>query len=157
MSALLWGKGTRLSLIWAFTYRKLSRSKDKYSRSNAVVLGSAIGYTSFVIFPVTSTKALGWTVRALVANPYAQAAYVPYVAGGVISAVIDPEDGVSNYVGFTTGGMFGAESPNYWNSDPNDSGYFNVPKNVETIVSHYWEGLKNMELELNLPSFESPW
>ena len=102
MSALLWGKGTRLSLIWAFTYRKLSRSKDKYSRSNALTLAGAITASSFVLFPVTSTKAIGWTARAVVTNPYAQAAYVPYIAGAVVSAAIDPEDGVSNYVGFTT-------------------------------------------------------
>ena len=39
-------------------------------------------------------------------------------------------------LGFYTGGIRG-DKPHYWNTDPNQSGYFNIPKNVKTIWQHY--------------------
>jgi len=143
-SLTMWGRGTRLSLIWAFTYQKLNRSKDKYSRSNALTVAGAITASGFVLFPVTSTQLVGWTARGFFASPYAQAFYVPYVAGIGISAAIDPKEGISNYLGFTTGGFIGEESPNYWNTDENNSGYFNVPRNLKVVGQASWEWVTDL-------------
>ena len=40
-------------------------------------------------------------------------------------------------LGFYTGGIQG-NNPNYWSGDRNDSGYFNIPRNLSIIWSHYF-------------------
>jgi hypothetical protein len=144
MSLTMWGRGTRVSLIWAFTYRKLSRSKDITSVSNAYTLAGAITATYFVLAPITSTKIVGWGARGFIMSPYAQAFYIPYLAGIGISALVDPKKGIDNYLGFTTGGFLGEQDINYWNTDPNDSGYFNVPKNLKVVGKATWEWVTDL-------------
>jgi len=143
-SLTMWGKGTRLSLVWAFTYQKINRSRDKWSRSNATTVAGAITATAFILYPVTSTTFVGWSVRGFLASPYAQAFYIPYVTGIAISQLVDPDEGVSNYLGFTTGGFVGEISPNYWNTDANNSGYFNVPQNAKVVGEATYEWVKNL-------------
>lgn len=69
----------------------------------------------------------------LVANPVTAVVTYSYVAGAITSDVIDPEEGLNNYLGFTTGGEYGNQ-PNYVTGDANDSGYFNVVRNFSNIL-----------------------
>jgi hypothetical protein len=61
-----------------------------------------------------------------------------WAGGAVVSNKIDPIHGVSNYVGFTTGGKYGESEIHYWSGDANDTGYFNVPENLSIIGGHYY-------------------
>ena len=70
-----------------------------------------------------------WAVSA---NPVTAIVTYSYIAGAVTSDIIDPEEGLDNYLGFTSGGI-GGNSPNYVTGDANDSGYFNVVRNMSTI------------------------
>lgn len=62
---------------------------------------------------------------------------------GSVGAIVLEKTGVisksqeQHALGFYTGGIRG-NNPNYWDSDPNDSGYFNIPKNVSTIWNYYF-------------------
>lgn len=74
--------------------------------------------------------ASGWSMRHLVAplfNPVTLTITYAYVAGAITAKTIDPDEGLDNYVGFTTGGEFG-NTPDY-------GAYFNVYDNISTIVS----------------------
>lgn len=74
--------------------------------------------------------ASGWSFKHLVAplfNPVTLTITYAYVAGAITAKTIDPDEGLDNYVGFTTGGEFG-NTPNY-------GAYFNVYDNISTIVS----------------------
>jgi len=51
--------------------------------------------------PGLDMAVLGWTARTLM-NPVSLALIVPVVTGGVISYLIDEEEGVDNYVDFLT-------------------------------------------------------
>jgi hypothetical protein len=59
-------------------------------------------------------------------------------------------------IGFYTIGQTG-NKPNYWNTDENNSGYFNVPKNIGVIYDHYFgEGLTGLGLNVDaLPFIKS--
>jgi hypothetical protein len=67
------------------------------------------------------------------ANPVTAVVTYAYVAGAITSDAIDPEEGLDNYIGFTTGGAHGNQ-PNYVTGDANDSGYFNVVQNFANIL-----------------------
>lgn len=62
---------------------------------------------------------------------------------GSVGAIVAEEAGLiskqqeADALGFYTGGIRG-DQPNYWNTDANDSGYFNVPKNISTIWNYYF-------------------
>ena len=79
----------------------------------------------------------GWAVRTtsafVVSNPVTATVTYAYVAGAITSDAIDPEEGLDNYLGFTTGGEYGNQ-PNYVTGDANDSGYFNVVRNFSNIL-----------------------
>jgi hypothetical protein len=74
------------------------------------------------------------TLRATVFSSYGLAAGIPLVIGAGVSYAIDPEEGLDNYGGFVFGGTVGND-PNYWDSDNNNSGYFNVNQNFVNIIS----------------------
>jgi hypothetical protein len=78
----------------------------------------------------------GWGIKRLLiaaANPFTLTVTYAYVAGAIASDAIDPDEGLDNYLGFTTGGTYGNQ-PNYFSGDANDSGYFNVVQNLSTIL-----------------------
>jgi hypothetical protein len=77
---------------------------------------------------------IGWGLRATIFSSYGLAAAVPVVIGAAVSYAIDPEEGLDNYSGFVSGGEIGND-PNYWDSDENNSGYFNVHQNFVNIIS----------------------
>jgi len=85
----------------------------------------------------TAYRLTGWSIRyvggVVVANPITAVAAYSYLGGAIVSDAIDPEEGLDNYVGFTTGGVFGNQ-PNYVTGDANDSGYFNVVQNFANIL-----------------------
>lgn len=128
-----WGIGSRLATIWGITYVKV-RSEEEFTVSDGVYIGSSIVGTAFILKPNWSNAVLNFGVRAIVTNPVVQAVTAITVTGAVVSVAIDPEDGLDNYLGFITGGMLGEREPNYFSGDPNNSGYFNIPKNFDTIV-----------------------
>ena len=76
---------------------------------------------------------IGWGLRATIFSSYGLAAGVPLVIGAGVSYAIDPEEGLGNYGGFVFGGKIGND-PNYWNTDENNSGYFNVHQNFVNIL-----------------------
>ena len=69
----------------------------------------------------------------VMANPATIVVTYAYVAGAITSDAIDPDEGLDNYLGFTSGGEFGNQ-PNYVTGDANDSGYFNVVRNFANIL-----------------------
>jgi hypothetical protein len=79
-------------------------------------------------------------------------AAVIYAGGVAVSSRIDEEHGVENFIGFTTGGVYGESDIHYLTGDAMDSGYFNVPKNISIIGEHYysegksWASKKREEL-----------
>jgi hypothetical protein len=119
----------------AFTYLAYDRYKksDQGFWATLELTGSlaAIWTPQFRTLKLAGVGSFGW---GLLSNPYFMAAAVPVVTGGVISYAIDPEEGLDNYSGFITTGEMG-NNPNYWDSDENDSGYFNVHQNFVNIIS----------------------
>lgn len=77
----------------------------------------------------------GWMAQRLVANPVTFVITAAYVEGAIVSDIIDPDEGLDNYVGFTLGGLGGGNDANYLTGDENESGYFNVYRNVTTILN----------------------
>jgi len=78
----------------------------------------------------------GWGIRWMLtplANPVTATVTYAYVAGAITADAIDPDQGVDNYLGFTSGGMYG-NNPNYLSGDGNDSGYFNIVQNFANIL-----------------------
>lgn len=132
-SNLAWSRGSRLVGIWTTAYIKV-RADEEFTASDAVAIGAAGVYTGFVLAPTWSSSLHGGLVRAIVTSPYAQAVAIPIAVGAGASILIDREDGLDNYLGFITGGELGERSPNYFNTDSNDSGYFNVPRNFKRIA-----------------------
>jgi hypothetical protein len=109
--------------------------------SDALAISTGALATAFILNPQLSFGVTGWGVRAIATHPVTIGITAAVVVGGVVSYQIDPDHGLSNYVGFITGGDFGESDIHYWSGGPNDSGYFNVPKNVSVIASHlYSEG-----------------
>lgn len=91
---------------------------------------------------VTSRVAAKIVARTLVApaiaiatNPITLAAGAGYVVGAAVGTAVSDEL-------FEGGGDVAAQfytgQGNYLSGDPNDSGYFNVKKNVSTIWNHYF-------------------
>jgi hypothetical protein len=89
------------------------------------------------------------TTVGIFAGPVVSAATYPIAAGATLGLVVGAgvsgavwgEEGLEDFAKFYTG------EGNYMTSDPQGSGYFNVPQNVETIVRHQvkphgdkWEG-----------------
>ena len=85
----------------------------------------------------TAYRLGGWGLRTVggvvVAHPITAVVTYSYVAGGITSDAIDPDQGLGNYLGFTTGGGTGNQ-PNYLTGDANNSGYFNVVQNFANIL-----------------------
>jgi len=147
------GRVSLFSLLTANTIRNINKEEGDYLSDAWDITKWGIG-TIFIFSPGTDTKIVGWGVAnawrlgaVIVRSPYAQAAYVPYIAGLAASEVIDPVSGLDNYIGFTSGGKFGEEDIHYFSGDPNDSGYFNIGRNVQIIGTHYYNktvtGYKN--------------
>ena len=75
----------------------------------------------------------GVVVKGLVSNPVTFAITAAYAEGAIVSDIIDPDEGLDNYVGFTLGGIAGGNDANYLTGDANNSGYFNVTQNMNLI------------------------
>jgi hypothetical protein len=151
-SNLAWGRGARLGRIWTVGFFVIKEDYDddgELGLQSAAAAAAMVAGTAFVLTPTWSTTAYGWTIKnaarylaaplgrgfiAVVTNPYVMAAAVPLAVGGIISYAIDPEKGLNRYGGFITGGLVGQDEPNYWDTDANDSGFFNIPKNFETVA-----------------------
>tara|TARA_R110000751_G_scaffold98978_2_gene192320 strand:- start:196 stop:744 length:549 start_codon:yes stop_codon:yes gene_type:complete len=151
-SYLAWGRGARLGGIWTTGFLIVKEDYDddgKLGVQFALAISAVVARTAFILTPTWATRAYGWTIVnaarylaapavratiAVVTNPYVAAAAVPIAVGGIISYAVDPEDGLNNYAGFITGGIVGEDQINYWDTDDNDSGYFNMKKNFETIA-----------------------
>ena len=152
-SNLAWGKGTGLVGAWAHAANEVRvDSKDgKLGVRSIYAITVAGASTAFILnpswsrglqgrfikqtfwFTVRATAAISLPIVGLATSAYGLAAIIPVVTGAVVSNVIDEEEGLDNYLGFITGGTVGNE-PNYFTGDPNDSGYFNVPRNFETVA-----------------------
>jgi len=76
----------------------------------------------------------GFVIKRIAFNPVAFVVTAAYTEGAIVSDIIDPEDGLDNYVGFTLGGIGGGNDANYLTGDANDSGYFNVAQNLSTVM-----------------------
>ena len=74
--------------------------------------------------------------RLLMNNPVTAGITAVLIGGYVHSQFIDPEEGGDNYLGFLTGGDYGND-PNYWDTDENNSGYFNVGQNTANVMDWY--------------------
>jgi hypothetical protein len=155
-SYLAWGRGARLGGVWTTGFLIVKNDYDddgKLGVQSALAISAVVARTAFILTPTWATRAYGWTIvnaarylaapaarltiavtTAVVTNPYVMAAAVPLAVGGIISYAVDPEDGLDNYSGFITGGLVGEDQINYWDTDANDSGYFNIKKNFETIA-----------------------
>tara|TARA_R110000803_G_C11932453_1_gene315599 strand:+ start:46 stop:546 length:501 start_codon:yes stop_codon:yes gene_type:complete len=133
-SSLAWSRGSRLVGIWSTAYIAV-RADEEFTFSDVVTIGAAGVYSAFVLTPTWSGRIHGNAVRVIVTSPYVQAVVIPVAIGAGASILIDKENGLDNYLGFITGGTVGERSPNYWNTDSNQSGYFNVPKNVDTVAT----------------------
>jgi hypothetical protein len=77
----------------------------------------------------------GVVVKGLVSNPVTFAITAAYAEGAIVSDIIDPDEGLDNYVGFTLGGIAGGNNANYVTGDDNNSGYFNVAQNLSTVMT----------------------
>jgi hypothetical protein len=151
-SDLAWGRGARLGRLWILGFGIIAEDYDddgKLGLQSVAATAAMVGGTFFVLTPSWSTTMYGRAIKgagrylaaplgrgaiAVVTNPYVMAAAVPIAVGGIISYAIDPEKGLNRYGGFITGGMVGQDEPNYWDTDANDSGFFNIPKNFETVA-----------------------
>jgi hypothetical protein len=152
-----WGKGAGLVFLWsqaANEVRKDLKDDGKVGpRSVLAWAGATIG-TAFILnpgwangvrgslaratfwFTVNATRAIALPIIGVATSAEGLALIIPVVVGAVVSDAIDEEEGFDNYTGFISGGTWpGSNDPNYLTGDPNDSGYFNVPKNLETITS----------------------
>jgi hypothetical protein len=73
-------------------------------------------------------SAIGWGTVGTVLGAF-------YV-GKYASQVIDPDQGKENYYGFLSGGYYGND-PNYLTGDEQATGYFNMYRNMNLIISSY--------------------
>ena len=87
-------------------------------------------------------KTGGWVLAGIAKNPAALAITYAVLAGAYTAGVIDEEEGEANYWGFVSGGYYGND-PNYLRGDVNDSGYFNVVTNLETIIESNQQGFQD--------------
>lgn len=137
-----WGFYSRLGLIWGTAYWQFNKVDDNSNQDlllDSITLASAALATSFVLYPAGTNVAVGWAVRstviALAKSPVTLAVTAAIVGGAIVSDRIDPVSGYDNYVGFITGGNVRESDIHYWGGDANNSGYFNVPKNVSIIAN----------------------
>jgi hypothetical protein len=87
-------------------------------------------------FTVNATRAIVLPIIGVATSAEGLAVIIPVVVGAVVSDAIDEDEGYDNYTGFISGGTWpGSNDPNYLTGDPNDSGYFNVVKNFDTVAS----------------------
>ena len=135
------GKGFKLFTIWSAVWYANTR-KDDDPILDALRTSGGVLSTAALLNPQLTFGVTGWGVRAVLTHPVTQGVTAAVVAGALISNEIDPDSGLSNYVGFITGGEFGEEDIHYFSGDPNDSGYFNVGRNVQIIGTHYYETTK---------------
>ena len=84
------------------------------------------------ISTVATTTAGAAVAGALVGATAGSLGAMALEEAGLIS-----EDQEADALGFYTGGIRG-DKPNYWDTDANESGYFNVVKNVSTIWNYYF-------------------
>lgn len=135
LGAFSWGKFDLLFGKMALTayYMNQYRASDQRS-GDKLDVGTKIGiiWGTGVVY-----RAGGWGLRViaapLVANPVTVTVTYAYVAGAITADAMDPEQGLDNYLGFTSGGQYG-NNPNYLRGDANDSGYFNVVQNFANIL-----------------------
>ena len=135
-----WGFYSRLGLIWGTAYWQFNKVDDNSNQDlllDSFTLATAALATSFVLYPASTNVAVGWAVKntviQLAKSPVAVGVTAAIVAGAIVSDRIDPVSGYDNYVGFISGGNLGESNINYWSGDANNSGYFNVPKNISII------------------------
>ena len=145
VSLTTWGRGGKLAVVWGLVYWDVVENEDDFW-SDAFAIGGGLLTTSFMLAPTVTYGGAGLITRAVVTNPVVQVITGTAVVGAIVSNEIDPDSGFDNYVGFISGGEFGEENPNYWDTDKNDSGYFNVPRNLEII----WENRD----KINFPKLE---
>jgi hypothetical protein len=81
---------------------------------------------------VVTTTGGAVVAGALIGATVGSAGAVVLEKAGVIS-----EEQKYDAIGFYTMGQTG-NKPNYWNTDENNSGYFNIPQNVGVIFNHYF-------------------
>jgi len=150
------GRGGKIALIWTFAIREITKDKNSgpWELTKDVFVGSGAALsTAFILQPHLAYSAVGWGMRnagrlALAGAQTTAGATVLtvgaiYAGGAVVSYAIDPVSGVDNFVGFTTGGTYGEGDINYFSGGPNDSGYFNIPKNLSIIGQHYGPGVED--------------
>jgi len=82
---------------------------------------------------------LAWAAAKSPTGMAIEASIVMWLGGLAVSKAIDPVHGTDNYIGFTTGGVYGESDIHYLSGGAGDSGYFNVPKNVGIIGKHYYD------------------
>jgi len=146
VSTATWGKGAKLAWIWSWVIWDVTEEEDDWASDALSITGGAVA-TAFILNPALSFHVTGVATKAILTNPVVQAITAAAVTGAIVSNEIDPESGFDNYVGFITGGTaeqhFGVgtarEDIHYFSGDPNDSGYFNVGRNVEIIATHYYD------------------
>lgn len=93
-------------------------------------------------YSILATTARVSTVVTATAGAATAGALIGATVGSVGAIVAEDlglisEQQEADALGFYTGGIRG-DKPNYWNTDANDSGYFNVPKNISTIWNYYF-------------------
>jgi hypothetical protein len=149
-----WGKGTGLTFVWGHAVNEVRKDmKDgKPGVRSIYAIGVAGASTAFILnpnwangvrgsvaratfwFTVNATRYIALPIVGVATSAQGLAVIVPVVVGAVVSDIIDEEEGFDNYTGFLTAGIIGND-PNYLTGDPNDSGYFNVVKNFDTVAS----------------------
>jgi len=147
------GKIAKLGWIWSWVLWDITEEEDDWFSDALTITGGTIA-TVFILNPTFSFTVTGVATRAVITNPVVQAVTAAVITGAIVSNEIDPDSGLDNYIGFLTAGKldqhFGIgtarEDIHYYSGDPNDSGYFNVPRNVEIIASHYYDvGVKGLK------------
>lgn len=95
-----------------------------------------LGYATQTAWLFGGERLLSSGLGKIAVRTFAQIALIYYV-GKWTSQLIDPDQGKNNFHGFISAGLIGGSNdPNYWSGDQNESGYFNFPKNISTIISY---------------------
>jgi len=154
MSATAWGRGGKLAWVWGVVYWDVKEEEGDWISDSIAILGGLVT-TSFMLAPRITYGTAGIVTRAIVTNPIAQIVTGAVVSGAIVSNELDPDRGYDNYIGFISGGEVGEPDINYWSGDPNDSGYFNIPKNLEVIWKHYKDS-KRTQRVMGMPGKQPP-
>ena len=140
------GKGFKLVTIWSSIYYANTR-KDDDPILDALRFSGGVLSTAALLNPQLTFSVTGWAVRAVLTHPVTLVGAAATATGAIVSNEIDPVSGLDNYIGFISGGEFSEEDIHYYSGDPNDSGYFNLARNVQIIGTHYYNktitGYKN--------------